>query len=892
MRGNNFLFSVVIPVYNVEKYLEETIKSVLGQTIGFRENIELILVNNGTEDGCGTICERYAACYPENIKYIILEENIGPSGARNIGAKYASGEFINYLDSDDKWGLTAFEKVYHLFQKHPDINVAACREKRFDGFNGWHIFDNVFEKERDVVNIFEEPDCIWFASHSLFLRRLETERFQFDEAISDSEDMEFVNQIILTEKQFGIVHQAIYYYRERSDGTSLVQNYQKKPYWYLVVLPRVTGNLLSLSNSLYGECIPYLRWLIMFHLQGRTRAELPSFFSEAKCKEYRRIIMDLLQYIDDDIILAQRLLKDDEKTNVLRLKYGDDFPRLLHFDMGIFYYGDRPLLRLEDEGCLALELLEITGKEMLLTARTSLPEIDQVYKFGAVDDRGNRYGYSVFPLDRSFLDRRVAPSVPQRLGIRLVIPLERRLRITFVVTVDGIDYPVNFRYGRFFPLTKALGHSHYYSNGWYAYVDRQCINIVPCGPVRRLKKQLGLWTELAQKRKKTALLCHVYSYFYSLLPRTKEKWIFADRAYFAGDNAEALFHYVNAQENPKIKTFFAIDEASSDFERLKQTGRVISNRSKKYKLLFLIADKLIASYFENSNAYPLKRHEEYVKDIIRCKFIYLQHGVIKDDISADNAKLRTRASGFVTSSARERDSLITYPYGYKPEEVWLTGLARFDMIYDCDAAESEKLILIAPTWRNNLKGIQWDKADGLIAYNPKFKETDYFRFYNDLLSDERLLGVMRQYGYSGIFRPHPTLRHFVDDFIGNDVFKIEAQASEYRKELETVSLLVTDYSSTVFDYAYVRKPCVYTQFDADAFYQGHTYVPGYFDYERDGFGPVCYDYESSVQTIIKMIKNGCVMEDQYRQRAETFFAFHDGKNCERIYHKILKLEER
>ncbi len=893
MNGDNrFLFSIIIAVYNTENYLEETLHSIIGQTIGFLQNVEIILVDNASEDGSGSICKEYGSRYPENIKCVTLEKNAGPSGARNVGLAYATGEFINYLDSDDKWGKTALENVYNFSIAHPELNIISCREKRFDLYDSWHIFDYIFQGNRDVVDIFEVPEDVCFAAHALFLRRTLAEQFRFDESLKYCEDMKYVNEIILQEKRYGIVKKAVYYYRERSDGSSQVQNYGKKRHWYFEALPDVCEALLDLSNQLYGECIPYLRWLIMFHLQGRTKAELPHFFSEEECEKYRQIVRNLLQYIDDDIILAQRLLKEDEKINVLRLKYGDDFPRLLRFDMGTFYYGDKRLLRLEDEGCLALELLEITKDEMLLTARASLPEIDRIYKFGAIDEKGNRYDYSVFPLDRSYLDRRVAPSVPQRQGIRFAIPLKSKFQISFVVTVDDRDYSLNFRYGRFFPLTKALKHSHYYSRGWYIYAEDQRLNIVPCGPVKRLKKQLGLWLELARKRKKTALLCHVYAYLYSLLPRRREKWIFADRTHFAGDNAEVLFHFVNAQKNPKIQTIFAVDGASPDFARLQEMGNVISNRSKRYKLEFLTADKLIASYFENSNVYPIKRHEEYIRDIIHSKFIYLQHGVIKDDMSTDNSKLRTRVSAFVTSGMRERASLLEYPYGYGPEEIWLTGLARFDIIYDCDAAKSRKLILIAPTWRNYLEGIQWDKADGLIAYNPKFKETEYFNFYRALLSDERLLDVMRKYGYRGIFRLHPTLRHFTGDFVENDVFTVEPQSSGYRKELEEVALLVTDYSSTVFDYAYVRKPCVYMQFDAETFYQGHTYMPGYFDYEKDGFGPVCCDYESSVQTIIEMIKSGCVMEGKYRQRADAFFAFQDGKSCERIYHEILELEER
>lgn len=103
MENSRFKFSVIIPVYNVENYLEETIQSVIHQTIGFKKNIQIILVNDGSPDDSGKICEKYQREYPDNIVYV-EQKNAGVSAARNNGLKYAEGEIINFLDSDDKWG--------------------------------------------------------------------------------------------------------------------------------------------------------------------------------------------------------------------------------------------------------------------------------------------------------------------------------------------------------------------------------------------------------------------------------------------------------------------------------------------------------------------------------------------------------------------------------------------------------------------------------------------------------------------------------------------------------------------------------------------------------------------------------------------------------------------
>ena len=103
--------------------------------------------------------------------------------------------------------------------------------------------------------------------------------------------------------------------------------------------------------------------------------------------------------------------------------------------------------------------------------------------------------------------------------------------------------------------------------------------------------------------------------------------------------------------------------------------------------------------------------------------------------------------------------------------------------------------------------------------------------------------------------------------------------------LSQSSLLVTDYSSVSFDFAYMKKPIIYTQFDYDEYRKKH-YKKGYFDYILDGFGPVCSDIGVCIDNIIEEIKDGCKIKKKYLKRIQKFFAFFDRKNNERIYNII------
>ena len=82
-------------------------------------------------------------------------------------------------------------------------------------------------------------------------------------------------------------------------------------------------------------------------------------------------------------------------------------------------------------------------------------------------------------------------------------------------------------------------------------------------------------------------------------------------------------------------------------------------------------------------------------------------------------------------------------------------------------------------------------------------------------------------------------------------------------------------------------PPRFTQFDSEEFFKGeHTYTKGYFDYERDGFGEVEYDLDSTVDRIIEYMENGCRLKDKYRERMDSFFAFDDQNNCRRVFGKL------
>ena len=163
----SYIFSVIIAIHNTARFLDDSIGSLLNQTIGYKE-IQIILVNDGSTDNSEEICLKYQKLYLKNVIYIKAKFG-GVSKARNIGLSLAKGEFINFLDSDDLWDSKAFEYVLYFFKNNKEINFVSGRLKFFEGRNYYHFLDYKFYKTR-IVNLTEEYNCIQSSSSTSFFR--------------------------------------------------------------------------------------------------------------------------------------------------------------------------------------------------------------------------------------------------------------------------------------------------------------------------------------------------------------------------------------------------------------------------------------------------------------------------------------------------------------------------------------------------------------------------------------------------------------------------------------------------------------------------------------------------------------------------------------------------
>lgn len=143
------LISIIVPVYKVEPYLRRCLDSIVNQTY---TNLEVILVDDGSPDGCPQICDEYTA--KDKRIEVIHKENGGLSDARNVGTLKASGDYLYYLDSDDKLPLNAIESMIAILREHPNTEIIIgkthCPQNK--ALYSEQLFNStrIFESNKDI----------------------------------------------------------------------------------------------------------------------------------------------------------------------------------------------------------------------------------------------------------------------------------------------------------------------------------------------------------------------------------------------------------------------------------------------------------------------------------------------------------------------------------------------------------------------------------------------------------------------------------------------------------------------------------------------------------------------------------------------------------------------
>lgn len=209
--------SVIVPVYNVEKYLAKCLDSLIKQTY---QNIEVLVINDGSTDDSEKIIKEYSSEFPHKIK-AFNKENGGLSDARNFGIEKSTGDYIGFVDSDDYVTEMMFEEMLNLAEKH-DAEMVICNIQKVDEYG------NITQKLTQIPNMPEKidlennfsvfSDLSYFACNKLFKKELFAEK-RFKKGVH-FEDIQLIPQLLLSCKVLAQTQNYHYQYLERTDSIS------------------------------------------------------------------------------------------------------------------------------------------------------------------------------------------------------------------------------------------------------------------------------------------------------------------------------------------------------------------------------------------------------------------------------------------------------------------------------------------------------------------------------------------------------------------------------------------------------------------------------------------------------------------------------------------------
>lgn len=364
----------------------------------------------------------------------------------------------------------------------------------------------------------------------------------------------------------------------------------------------------------------------------------------------------------------------------------------------------------------------------------------------------------------------------------------------------------------------------------------------------------------------------------------KNLWLVCESENEARDNGYWFFKYI-CEKHPETNVIYAINKKSVDYNKVAVLGKTCQYGSIMHWVYYLIAKYNISTQKGGKpNAaicYVLE-----LSGLLNNRRIFLQHGITYNDaewLYYNNTKMRLFLCG-----AKPEYDYVMEKFGYPAENVKYVGFCRFDNLINTEKTNKKSRIVVMPTWREWL--VTKTEMTKIANYDGNFFHTKYYKCWNEFITNDNLISVLEENDIELIFFPHRNMQVFLHDFHTNSENIILGSWENYDIQALIINsdIMITDYSSVLFDYAYLKKPLLFYQFDYEDFIKGQ-YRPGYFRFDNQKLGVVCNDMDSICDNIKNIIKNNYSISVESSRYIDSFFELRDNKNCERTYEEILKL---
>lgn len=312
-------YAIVSAVYNVEKYLDDFLKSVIKQRLDFKNNILIILVDDGSTDNSSKIIKKYQDKYPKNIIYV-YKENGGQASARNLGLRYIEENnlqisWVSFSDPDDFLDKDYFYEVDSFLKKQNNIamvatNIIFYREQKKILYKDTHALNFKFKTQKSVYDNIKLNENIQLSAASCFLKYNYLKDIFFDENLTlNFEDGKFINIYLFNNLNLksAFLKNARYFYRKRFDKSSTLDKRNENKIYYLEVLEK--GYLELLNLIVKQNKIPiFIQNVILYELFWQVQEvvnypEKLSFMKQVEIQKYLNLLDQIFHFIDSESII-------------------------------------------------------------------------------------------------------------------------------------------------------------------------------------------------------------------------------------------------------------------------------------------------------------------------------------------------------------------------------------------------------------------------------------------------------------------------------------------------------------------------------------------------------------------------------------------------------------
>ncbi len=361
----------------------------------------------------------------------------------------------------------------------------------------------------------------------------------------------------------------------------------------------------------------------------------------------------------------------------------------------------------------------------------------------------------------------------------------------------------------------------------------------------------------------------------------KNIWLISETENQAQDNGYEFFCWIE-ENTSDIDVFYVINKHSPDIDKFKHRSNWLAVDSFKQVFYLYHANKIISTHglWMIPNEFGILK--KLTRNTLKAKKVMLQHGVnfIKNSRKYYHKSFFPLNDLWIATSPQEKEIFIN-EYGYLDKDVVVTGLPRFDSLTDIsNQSKWPNMILFMPTFRNHEQGLR-----------EKFKETELYQRIQALVYDNQLQQLLEEKNCHLVIYLHQNIQvytRYLNQFANNRIHIIHQGELSVKDLLRMSKLLITDYSSVLFDFVYMNKPFISYQFDYPQFIINREDKPLH-DIRTELPGYVVTTHDELIHTIQTLERSHFTMPAEHQLSAAKHFIYKDKSNCKRVYQAISKL---